>query len=43
MARDLEKLAQAIAEAARKGFEVERMWQQKLEADLKLKQIAQPR
>ena len=41
MARDLEKLAQMIAEAARKGVAVERMWQEKLEADLKQKQAVQ--
>jgi hypothetical protein len=41
MARDLEKLAQKIAEAARQGVAVERMWQQKLEADLRQKQVAQ--
>jgi hypothetical protein len=41
MVRDLEKLAQKIAEAARQGVAVERMWQQKLEADLKQKQVAQ--
>jgi hypothetical protein len=35
---DLEKLAQKIAEAARRGVEVERMWHQKLEADRKQKQ-----
>jgi uncharacterized NAD-dependent epimerase/dehydratase family protein len=40
MGRDLEKLAQKIAEAARQGVQVERMWQQKLEADQKLKQAA---
>jgi len=42
MARDLEKLAQKIAEAARQGVQVERMWQQKLEADRKQKQAARP-
>jgi hypothetical protein len=40
MARDFEKLAQKIAEAARQGVQVERMWQQKLEADLMRKQAA---
>ena len=43
MARDLEKLAQKIAEAARQGVQVERLWQQKLEAELKQKQAPQPR
>lgn len=38
MAFDLEKFAEKIAEAARKGVQVERMWQEKLEAELKLKQ-----
>jgi hypothetical protein len=42
MARDLEKLAQMIAEAARKGVVIERMWQEKLEADLKPKYATQP-
>jgi hypothetical protein len=40
MARDLEKLAQKIAEAARQGVQVERMWHQKLEVDQKLKQAS---
>jgi hypothetical protein len=40
MVRDLEKLAQKIAEAARQGVQVERMWQQKLEADLREKRTA---
>jgi len=43
MERDLERLAQKIAEAARQGVQVERMWQQKLEAEQKKKQAAQPR
>lgn len=38
MGNDLEKLAQKIAEAARQGVQVERMWHQKLEAELKQKQ-----
>jgi hypothetical protein len=42
MARDLDKLAQKIAEAARQGVQVERMWQQKLEEDQKLKQVVRP-
>lgn len=42
MVRDFEKLAQKIAEAARQGVQVERMWQQKLEADLNPKQVTQP-
>ena len=42
MARDLEKLAQKIAEADRQGVQVERMWQQKLEAEQKQKQAAPP-
>jgi hypothetical protein len=42
MARDLERLAQKIAEAARQGVQVERMWQQKLEADQKPKKAARP-
>jgi hypothetical protein len=40
MARDLEKLAQKIAESARQGVQVERMWQQKLESEQK--QAARP-
>jgi hypothetical protein len=40
--RDLEKLAQKIAEAARQGAQVERMWQQKLEEEQKQKQAARP-
>ena len=35
MVRDLEKLAQKLAEAARQGVNVERLWQQQLEAELK--------
>jgi hypothetical protein len=38
MAFDLERWAEKVAEAARKGVQVERMWQEKLEADLKRKQ-----
>jgi hypothetical protein len=43
MVRDLEKLAQRIAEAARQGVQVERMWQQKLEAEQKQKQATTPK
>ena len=43
MARDLAKLATKIAEAAQKGVQVERMWQQKLETELKQKQAAPAR
>jgi len=43
MARDFEKLVQKMAEAARQGVQVERMWQAKLEAELKQKQAAQPK
>jgi hypothetical protein len=42
MVRNLEKLAQKIAEAARQGVQVERMWQQKLEADKKQQQATRP-
>jgi hypothetical protein len=42
MVRDFEKLAQKIAEAACQGVQVERMWQQKLEADQKQKQATPP-
>jgi uncharacterized NAD-dependent epimerase/dehydratase family protein len=42
MAEDLEKLAQKIAEAARRGVQVERMWHAKLEADQKQKQATNP-
>ncbi len=42
MVRDLEKLAQKIAEAARQVVTVERLWQQQLEAELKQKQAARP-
>lgn len=38
MAFDLLRYAEKIAEAARKGVQVERMWQEKLEAELKQKQ-----
>jgi hypothetical protein len=38
MGKDLQKLAEKIAEAARKGVAVERLWQQQLEAELKQKQ-----
>jgi len=40
MKRDLEKLAQKIAEAARQGVQVERMWLEKLEAEREQKQAA---
>lgn len=39
MAKDLAKLAEKIAEAARQGVQVERMWQEKLEAEQKLKAL----
>jgi hypothetical protein len=42
MERDLEKLAQKIAEAARQGVQVERMWQEKLEGERKQKKAARP-
>jgi len=42
MASDLEKLAQKIAEAARQGVQVERLWHQKLEAEQKQKQATRP-
>ena len=38
MAFDLERWAEKVAEAARKGVQVERMWQEKLEQELKRKQ-----
>jgi hypothetical protein len=38
METEFERLAQRIAEAARLGVQVERMWQQKLEEELELKQ-----
>ena len=41
MSRDLKTFAQKIVESMRKGVQVERMWQEKLEADLKKKQVAQ--
>jgi len=40
MAFDLEKYAQKIAEAARKGVQVERMWQEKLEAEQRRRDAA---
>lgn len=40
MAEDLEKLAQKIAEAARRGVQIERLWHEKLLADQKQKQAA---
>ncbi|HEY5054831.1 MAG TPA: hypothetical protein VII58_01645 [Acidobacteriaceae bacterium] len=38
MAFDLEKWAEKVADAAPKGVQVERMWQEKLEAELKRRQ-----
>jgi hypothetical protein len=35
MAFDLERRAEKVAEAARKGVQVERMWQEKLEQEQK--------
>lgn len=43
MAFDLERYAQKIAEAARKGVQVERMWQEKLEAEQRQKETASKR
>jgi hypothetical protein len=40
MSKDFAKLAEKIAEAARQGVQVERMWQQKLEEEQKRKQVA---
>jgi hypothetical protein len=40
MAEDLAKLAEKIAEAARQGVQMERMWQRKLEEEKKQKQVA---
>lgn len=40
MAKDFAKLAEKIAEAARQGVQVERMWQRKLEDEKKQKQVA---
>jgi hypothetical protein len=39
MAKDFAKLAEKIAEAARQGVQVERMWQQKLEEEQKQKAV----
>ena len=39
MAKDFAKLAEKIAEAARQGVQVERMWQRKLEKEQKQKQL----
>ena len=39
MARDLAKLAEKIAEAARQGVQMERLWQQHLEAELVRKPV----
>lgn len=38
MAFDLEKYAEKIAEAARNGVQVERLWSEKLKADRKQKE-----
>jgi hypothetical protein len=40
MEKDFAKLAEKIAEAARQGVQVERLWQQKLEEELKRKHVA---
>ncbi len=40
MEKDFAKFAEKIAEAARQGVQVERMWQQKLEEKVKQKQAA---
>jgi hypothetical protein len=40
MAFDLEKYAQKIAEAARKGVQVERMWRERLDAEQRQKEAA---
>jgi hypothetical protein len=40
MAKDFAKLAEKIAEATRRGVQVERLWQQKLEEEQKRKQVA---
>ena len=40
MAEDFAKLAEKIAEAARRGVQVERLWQRKLEDEKKRKQVA---
>ncbi len=39
MAKDFAKLAEKIAEAARQGVQVERMWQRKLEEEQKQKSV----
>jgi hypothetical protein len=38
MEKDFAKLAEKIAEAARQGVQVERLWQEKLEAEIRTKQ-----
>jgi hypothetical protein len=43
MVEDLEKLAQKIAEAARRGVQVERMWHEKLKAEQQQKQATNPK
>jgi hypothetical protein len=40
MEKDFAKLAEKIAEAARQGVQVERLWQEKLEEELKRKQVS---
>jgi hypothetical protein len=40
MAKDFAKLAEKIAEAARQGVQVERMWQRKLEEEQERQQVA---
>jgi hypothetical protein len=40
MSKDFAKLAEKIAEAARQGVQVERMWQRKLKEEQKRKQVA---
>jgi len=39
MEKDFAKLAEKIAEAARQGVQVERLWQEKLEAEIRAKQL----
>jgi hypothetical protein len=43
MADDLERLAQKIAGAARRGVQVERMWHAKLEPEQKQKMATNPK
>jgi hypothetical protein len=42
MEKDFAKLAEKIAEAARQGVQVERLWQEKLEAEVRAKQQLKP-